>query len=144
MLEATKMNDTTTMIQILEFAHNTELPILRYNSEESLSALVNLVYLSARDYYLVEREDKAGIGYVDYIFKPIVNKNDDCIIIELKVDSTPEEAIKQIKEKKYALKFEGMLGETKRYQGRILAVGISYDKQSKKHDCKMELLRNRL
>ncbi len=144
MLEATKMNDTTTMIQILEFAHNTELPILRYNNEESLSALVNLIYLSARDYYLVEREDKAGIGYVDYIFKPIVNNNDDCIIIELKVDNTPEEAIKQIKEKKYALKFEGMLGETKRYKGRILAVGISYDKHSKKHDCKIEILRNRL
>lgn len=143
MIEATKIGDTNTMVQILEFAHNTELPILRYNSEESLSALVNLVYLSARDYYFVEREDKAGIGYVDYIFKPMVNSNDDCIIIELKVDSTPEDAIKQIKEKQYALKFEGMLGETKKYKGRILAVGISYDKQSKKHECKIEILRNK-
>lgn len=30
--------------------------------------MVNLVYLAARDKYRVEREDKAGEGYVDFIF----------------------------------------------------------------------------
>ena len=35
-----------------------------------LAAVVNLIYLSARDMYRVEREDKAGKGYVDFIFYP--------------------------------------------------------------------------
>lgn len=35
-----------------------------------LAAVVNLIYLSARDMYRVEREDKARKGYVDFIFYP--------------------------------------------------------------------------
>lgn len=50
--------DTQTMAEILEYAHNTESPILSYNNEIELSAIVNLVYLAARDKYRVEREDK--------------------------------------------------------------------------------------
>ena len=56
------------------------------------------------------------------------------------MDSTPEEAIQQIKEKKYMLRFKEKLGESKEYKGRILAVGISYDKKTKRHSCKMEVL----
>ena len=37
------------MQQILEYAHNTEVPILSYNHEVELAAIVNLVYLIARD-----------------------------------------------------------------------------------------------
>ena len=59
---------------------------------------VNLVYLAARDSYRVEREDKAVVGYIDFIFYPETDKNADCIILELKVDPTPEDAIRQIKE----------------------------------------------
>lgn len=58
----------------------------------------------------------------------------------LKVGYTPQEAIQQIKDKEYALKFRGYLGETLRYSGRILAVGISYDKVGKKHSCAVEVL----
>lgn len=57
-----------------------------------LSAIVNLVYLSARDRYRVEREDKAGLGFVDFIFYP-QNPEEPGIILELKVDHTAEEAI---------------------------------------------------
>ena len=53
------------------------------------------------------------------------------VILELKVDHTPEEAIAQIKEKEYALRFKGKMAERERYTGRILAVGISYDKETK-------------
>lgn len=63
MLAATLAGDTDTMADILAYAHNTETPILSYNEVE-LSAIVNLVYLSARDWYRIEREDKAGTGYV--------------------------------------------------------------------------------
>jgi len=67
-------------------------------SEIELSAVVNLVYLAARDKHLVERDDKAGIGYVDFIFYP-ERRNGDAIILELKVGSTPDDAIRQIKDR---------------------------------------------
>ncbi len=120
-------------------AHNTESPILSYNNETELAAVVNLCYLAARDKYRVEREDKAGKGFVDFILYP-ERKNLDSIILELKVDSTPEEAIKQIKDKAYALRLKGKLGEKSRSTGRILAVGISYSKETKEHCCKIEVL----
>ena len=141
MLKATLENDTAAMLEILEFAHNTEIPLLAYNNETELTALVNLVYLAARDSYRVVREDKAGIGYVDFIFYPEVNRNADGIILELKVDHTPEEAIQQIKDRKYLLKFEDKFGEEYRYSGRILGVGIAYDRRTKTHQCKIEVLR---
>ena len=137
MLKATLAGDTLTMERILEFAHNTEVPLLSYNHETELSAIVNLVYLAARDSYRVEREDKAGKGYVDFIFYPY-DTTADCIILELKVDHTPDEAIAQIIDKKYALKFMPKLAGQKIYTGRILAVGIGYWKESKKHSCKVE------
>ncbi len=137
MLKATLAGDTLTMERILEFAHNTEVPLLSYNHEKELSAIVNLVYLAARDSYRVEREDKAGTGYVDFIFYPY-DTTADCIILELKVDHTPDEAIAQIIDKKYALKFMPKLAGQKIYTGRILAVGIGYWKESKKHSCKVE------
>ena len=139
MLKATLNRDIATMLDILEYAHNTEVPLLTYNNETELTAIVNLIYLSARDYYRIEREDKSGLGYVDFIFYP-EDKSADGIILELKVDSTPEEAIQQIKDKKYVLNFRGKLGEAPKYTGRVLAVGISYDKKLKKHGCKIEEL----
>nr|WP_308656183.1 AAA family ATPase [uncultured Agathobacter sp.] len=139
MLKATLAGDTLTMERILEFAHNTEVPLLSYNHETELSAIVNLVYLAARDSYRVEREDKAGTGYVDFIFYPY-DTTADCIILELKVDHTPDEAISQIIDKKYALKFVPKLAGQRIYTGRILAVGIGYWRESKKHSCKVEEL----
>ena len=139
MLQATLAGDTETMSKIIQYAHNTEVPILSYNNETELSAIINLVYLSARDQYRVEREDKAGKGYVDFIFYP-VRYDQDCIILELKVNYTPEEAIAQIKEKEYALRFKGKTAEQDKYTGRILAVGISYNKETKEHSCKVEEL----
>ena len=139
MLQATLAGDTETMTKIIQYAHNTEVPILSYNNETELSAVINLVYLAARDRYRVEREDKAGKGYVDFIFYP-VRYNEDCIILELKVDHTPEEAIAQIKEKNYVLRFKRKTAESVRYTGRILAVGISYDKETKEHRCRVEEL----
>ena len=136
---ATLHGDTKTMNEILEYVHNTEIPLLSYNYETELSAIVNLIYLAARDLYQAEREEKAGIGYVDFIFYPY-DKTADCLILELKVDHTPEEAIKQIIEKKYAMKFQGKIGQKPLYTGRILAVGISYDKKNKVHACKVQEL----
>ena len=67
---------------------------------------------------------------MDFIFYPN-NKNKPAFILELKIDSTPEEALKQIKEKKYALAL-------KDYTGAKFAVGISWDKKTKEHKIKIE------
>lgn len=113
--------------------HNSEIPILKYNDENSLSCVVTLAYLSARNKYKVEREEKSGKGFVDFIFYPR-RKNLPGIIIELKMNSTPEDAIKQIIDKEYyeKLKKEGT--------ENILVVGINYDADKKVHQCRIEEL----
>lgn len=132
MLRATLEGDTDTMEQILELTHDMESPILAYNHETELSAVVNLAYLSARDIYRVEREEKSGKGFVDFIFYPELPPAEAGIILELKVDHSPEEALAQIKEKNYALRFTGKKVK------KVLLVGIGYDKKDKKHKCKIE------
>ena len=89
------------------------------------------------DDLLVKNE---SLGYVDFIFYPY-DTTADGMILELKVDHTPEEAIKQIRNKKYALRFKPRLGEKRIYTGRILAVGIGYEKMGKKHKCKVEVVK---
>lgn len=145
MLAATKAGDTQTMTELMEYAHNTHSPLQTYSNEAELASIIRWVYLKALDTYRIEREDKAGVGYVDFIFYPFL-KGDDCIIIELKVDHTADEAIQQIKDRQYALRFEGKFGENPEYTGRILAVGIAYQKQDgkKRHECKVEVLRERI
>jgi len=146
MLAATKAGDTETMASIMQQAHDTETGMLGYNNEAELSAIVKLVYLNARDSYDMQREDKAGVGYVDYVFYPKKSMSDDCIIVELKVDHTADEAIQQIKDRNYAARFIGKLGEQTRYTGRILAVGIAYfrNDERKRHECKVEVLREKI
>ena len=132
MLKATINKDTKTMEKIINDIHNSEIPILQYNDENSLSCVVTLAYLSARNEYKIEREEKSGKGYADFMFHPR-KKNGTAIILELKKDDTAEKAINQIKEKDYSMKF------IKENVGRkILAVGICYNSKTKEHECKIE------
>lgn len=83
MLKSTVDNDIETIVKILHDIHNSEIPILQYNDENSLSCVVTLAYLSARDTYRVEREEKSGKGFADFTFHPR-RKNDTAFILELK------------------------------------------------------------
>lgn len=130
-LNATLKQSKEVIASYLHNIHNSELPILKYNDENSLSCVVTLAYLSARNKYKVEREEKSGKGFADFIFYPR-RKNLPGIILELKADSTPEEAINQIKEKEYCEKLR------KEHIGKILAVGISYNTKEKDHKCIVE------
>lgn len=49
-------------------------------------------------------------------------------------------AYPDIKFRENDLRFKGTLGKKSGYTGRILAVGISYDRVSKKHKCLIEIL----
>lgn len=62
------------------------------------------------------------------------------MILELKVDGTPEDAIRQIRDRNYALQFQGKMAEKPKIEGRILLVGIGYDGKTKEHFCKVEEL----
>lgn len=132
MLKATVNKDTETVEKILHDIHNSEIPILQYNDENSLSCVITLAYLYARDTYRVEREEKTGKGYADFTFHPR-RKNDTAFIVELKKDEVPEVAINQIREKEYIQKFKA---ENKGKE--VLAVAICYDSKKKEHHCKIE------
>ncbi|MDE6917159.1 MAG: ATP-binding protein [Lachnospiraceae bacterium] len=132
-LNATLDKKGAIVASYLHNIHNSELPILKYNDENSLSCVVTLAYLSARNKYRVEREQKSGKGFADFIFYP-KRRNLPGIILELKADDTPEAAIAQIRNKEYCerLRSEGV--------ERILAVGLSYDTKKKEHQCTIEEL----
>lgn len=153
MLKATVKGDTKTVEEILHGIHNSEISILQYwksdslhsldkfrepnhrfgsSLENSLSCVLTLAYLSARNTYRVEREEKTGKGYADFTFHPR-RKNDIPFIVELKKDELPEVAINQIIEKEYVEKIRGE-DESK----KVLAVAICYDSKSKEHRCKIE------
>ncbi|MCC8102360.1 MAG: ATP-binding protein [Clostridiales bacterium] len=144
MLKATLAGDTKTMLEILERVHDTESPLIRYSDEAELSKVITFVYLQAREFYDIWQEDRAGKGYVDFIFYPY-RETDDGFIVELKVDDTVESAIQQIRDRNYVLGFDGKLGDRPKCTGRILAVGIAYDRKdpNKRHTCKVEVLRER-
>lgn len=118
------------MEKLIQECHDINTPTIKYGDENSLACVINLVYLNSRTKYKIVREMPAGIGFADFIFYPN-NKSKPAFIIELKKDSTPEEALKQIKEKRYGLAL-------KDYTGQKLAVGISYDSKLKNHKVKIE------
>ena len=125
MLKATIRQDVDKMAEIIQEAHDLNIPIIKYNDENSLACVISLVYLSARSKYKIVREMPAGIGFADFIFYP-KDKSKPAFIIELKKNSTSEEALKQIFDKRYDLSL-------KDYTGLKLAIGISYDSNLKKH-----------
>ena len=132
MLEATLKKDTKKMEKIIQAAHDFNIPLLKYNDENSLSCVVTLVYLLARNDYNIKREERAGAGLADFVFHPY-NRSQPAFILELKKDSTPEDAIKQIRERRYVEALDDCTGEK-------FAVGIVYDSKNKNHKIKIENL----
>lgn len=66
------------------------------------------------------------------VFLPRKNFTDKpALIVELKWNKSAEGAIAQIKDKNYC-------HALKDYSGKILLVGINYDKRTKKHSCAIE------
>lgn len=134
MLEATLAGDADRVAEMLERVHDREIPFLTYHDENALSCVITLCYLYARRDYRIEREEKSGKGYCDYLFYP-KKESLPAIILELKVDKSCEEALAQIREKHYMQKAESAHD--------ILLVGINYDKKTKKHQCKIEKYQTR-
>ena len=131
LLKATLACDEEKVAELIEQSHQDNTSILKYNDENSLSCVLALAYYAARKSYIIERELPAGKGFADLVFKPRSNNINPAMIVELKYDSSAESAIGQIKEKQY-------MDCLKDYSGDVLLVGINYDKESKRHSCKIE------
>ena len=131
LLQATWRGDSETVSVFIEAAH-FGTSIFTYNNENALSYTISLAYFSAKEYYTIVREMPAGKGYADIVFIPKPNHPDKpAMVVELKWDQSAAEAIKQIEDRKY-------VNALNNYNGEILLVGISYDKETKKHDCKIK------
>lgn len=115
----------------IQRVHEKLIPIKYYNHEQSLATVIMLAYYSARKHYQIIRELESGGGFADVVFYPKPTSKAPAIVIELKWNKTPQSAIDQILNKHYAEKLE-------KYRGNTLLVGISYDKKTKRHQCKIE------
>ena len=120
--------------ELVELAHSSYTPLLKYNDENALSCVLTMAYFTAPAYYNVIREFPSGVGFADMVLIPRADAGErPAIIIELKWDKNADSSIKQIKECRYT-------GNLKGYGKKILLVGITYDKKSenKKHECVIE------
>lgn len=127
-LEALWMKDEEKVAQYIEKAH-LETSILQYNDENALAYTVYLALLAAKNDYTMIRELPSGRGFADIAFIPFGDK--PAILVELKWNKDADSAINQIKDKKYPTSLE-------KYKEDLIMVGINYDKETKKHTCKIE------
>ena len=131
LLHATWNMDSETVADMIDETHMDHTSILTYNDENSLSCVISLAYYSAINEYTRIRELPTGKGFADIVYIPKKNSDKPAMIVELKCDKTAESAVNQIKERKYV---DGL----KEYHGNLLLVGINYDKETKKHTCRIE------
>lgn len=134
-LQATLDGDAAAVAQGIEAVHDENTSILSYNNENSLACVLSLAYYYARNDYVIHREYASGKGFADLVMIPRKNISSPAIIVELKYGKTALTAIDQIKQRHYDQK----VGE---YANNLLLVGISYDKETKQHECKIERANN--
>lgn len=115
----------------IEKVHRQNISALAYNSEQSLATVILLAYYKAGDEYRMFRELPMGEGFADIVYVPRKNTDKPALIVELKWDKDAETALDQIKNRKYP---ESLAD----YHNHVLLVGISYDKKTKEHRCKIE------
>ena len=131
LLAATIAGNEQAVAQAIDLAHDENTSILSYNDENSLACVLAVAYIWAKNYYIVHREYATGKGYADLVMIPRRNVGKPALVIELKFNHSADTAISQIKQRNYPSKLQ-------EYSGDVLLVGISYDKESKTHSCKIE------
>lgn len=131
LLKATLEGDEEAVARGVELAHDENTGILSYNNENSLSCVLSIAYYYARNKYVMHRELASGKGFADIVLIPRKNVDSPAIVIELKVDKDADSALDQIRRKEYPAKVA-------EYAGNQLLVGISYDRQTKQHSCRIE------
>ena len=100
------------------------------NDENVLSIVAIVSYYRAKAHYSVRKEEISMNGRSDISFFP-KEPGYPPFIVELKAGHSPEEAVEQIKSKRYWEAWDG-------YKGKVLLVGINYDEKTLKHTSKVE------
>ena len=131
LLNVTISGNEQAVAQAIDLAHDENTSILSYNDENSLACVLTIAYIWARNEYVIHREYATGKGFADLVMIPRRSVNKPALVIELKFNHTAETAIDQIKCKEYPAKIA-------EYSGDILLVGINYDREQKRHTCKIE------
>ena len=131
LLGATIAGNENAVAKAIDLAHDENTSILAYNDENSLACVLSIAYIWAKNEYIIHREYATGKGYADLVMIPRRNVDKPALVVELKFNHTADTAIDQIKRKEYPAKIA-------EYTGCILLVGISYDKETKLHECKIE------
>ena len=111
--------------------HDSEYAPTYYSNEQSLRYVVKMAYISCVDQYAKVEELPSGHGIADVVFLPKRRSTLPAMIVELKWNREAEGAIKQIKDRNYPKVLTN-------YGGKIVLVGLSYDENTKTHDCAIE------
>ena len=131
LLQATLDGDEEAVARGIDVAHDEHTSILSYNDENSLACVLSIAFYYAKNDYIMHRELASGKGFADIVLIPRKNVDSPAIVLELKFNKDADTAINQIKRKQYPAKILD-------YTDNLLLVGINYDKQLKKHDCRIE------
>ena len=129
-----RAQDGEEVAGIIDEIHNSpDVSLLDYNSGLSLTycVMTGLMWATT-DIYVSHREDQTGKGRADLVYEP-VDQSLPVIIIEFKYGESAGETIEQIKSKEYYKRY------AEKYRHIVLA-GISYSKETKKHQCLLEKL----
>lgn len=130
LLEATVSGDEESVAIALDCSHTHVTSNRSYNNEYCLQSAIYLAYIHALNGYTIVKEVAAGKGFADIAYIPF-DKSKPAIIVELKHNKSAGTALAQIQEKRY---FESL----RNWHGDLLFVGINYDEDTKKHECKIE------
>ena len=131
LLQATLDGDAEAVARMVDAVHDENTSILSYNDENSLACVLSIAYYYAKGDYIFHRELASGKGFADTVLIPRKHVVSPAIVLELKYNKDADSAIDQIKRKQYPDKVA-------QYTGQLLLVGITYDKQLKTHECRIE------
>ena len=130
LLQAVLQGDEEAVARGVDAAHDEQTSILSYNDENSLACVLNIAFYYARNNYVVHRELATGKGFADLVLIPRKNVDSPAILLELKYIHSADGAIEQIRRKDYPAK-------VKDHTNRLLLVGVSYDRDTKRHTCRI-------
>ena len=133
LLQLTLAQNAEKVAEMLQEVHSDNCSVIQYNDENSLACVLSLAYYSAQDSYAIYRELQGGEGFADLVFVPRTGNHNPAMIVELKWNQTTGSALEQIKGRNY-------IRCLKDYHGKVLFVGVNYDKKSKKHTCQFEMV----
>ena len=133
LLADTLQGKADVVAQAIEKVHESNSSVINYNNEQSLRFIILIAYYYAKEQYEIIQEMPSGKGFADIMFIPKHHVDIAAyppMVIELKWDQSADTAIRQIRDRNYPERLKDC--------GKILLVGINYDKDSKKHECVIE------